>query len=408
MIASVDQPQHIAIVGGGMVGVSLALMLAKNVGNTSISLIEKFPFPETNSSSIEQPSFDARSTALSAGSVALLQTIDCWSELSQYAEPIQHIHISDRGHYGNTLLHASDYDVDALGYVVENSRLGQCLLQQLQQTHVKCIAPATVEQCQLKKQGVELQLKGGNGAELLLADLVVIADGADSPLRASLGIDHHITQYQQSAIITNVSLQKSHGNIAYERFTDQGPLALLPLNEYNGEHRASVVWTRDTQHTDDLMQLNDEDFKQALQACLGYRADRIKHVGKRQSYPLQLVQAAEQVRSNIVVVGNAAHFLHPVAGQGFNLSLRDSASLAQVLQQGLSHHPSVGNYKTLKHYVHQREKDQAVTIGLTDIMVKTFSSSQLSMSILRQLGLLSLQTFPAMKKTLAKQMMGMA
>jgi 2-polyprenyl-6-methoxyphenol 4-hydroxylase len=416
------QTQHIAIVGGGMVGVSLAIMLAQACESSAqamrISLIEKLPFPtpppHTDQSDTHyQPSFDARSTALSAGSVALLNTIRVWSRLQHQAQAIQKIHISDKGHYSNTQLHADDHKLDALGYVVENRWLGHCLLARLQDTSVHCIAPATVSGCQIKKTGAVLSITQKDEQQHeseyeLNADVVLIADGADSPLRQSLGIDSDTTPYHQSAIITNIALKQSHQGIAYERFTSQGPLAVLPLSHCDGLHRASVVWTRDTQQAKTVMALDDDAFIQQLQKCFGYRADYIQHVGQRHCYPLALVQAKEQVRSHIVVLGNAAHFLHPVAGQGFNLSLRDSAVLVDVLRQAMSEQQALGHYDVLQRYQQQREKDQQLTIGLTNAMVNTFSSTKMSVSVLRQMGLLSLNAIPSAKKILAKQMMGMS
>lgn len=412
MAGDTVKPVHIAIVGGGMVGVSLALMLAQRVKHgehgLQISLIEKFPFPEHSSDALTQPSFDSRSTALSAGSIALLKDLQVWEGLQSQAESIRDIHISDQGHYGSSLLHAEDYGVDALGCVVANSHLGQCLLAQLQHSAVTCIAPATVTGCQLTKVGAKLHLEEGVGqqAKELLADVVLIADGAGSPLRQSLGIDSHTRHYQQSAIITNIALEKPHKGVAYERFTDQGPLALLPLDNCDGAYRASVVWTRNTAEVDATMALSDEAFLAALQACFGYRAGRFLQVGTRQSYPLSLVQSAEQVRSHIVVLGNAAHFLHPVAGQGFNLSLRDCTVLVDVLAKAFRQGEPLGHFRTLEEYQTLREHDQSLTIGLTDTMVKTFSSKALSLSVLRQLGLYGLQAVPRAKQALARQMMG--
>lgn len=417
---------HVAIVGGGMVGVTLAIMLDQAFDtNVKLSLIEKFPLPFTNHSAkdseqkaqqkplqqpllqpILQPSFDARSTALSASSVDILNQLGLWAELKPQAHAINDIHISDQGHYGSTLLHAHDYDVDALGYVIENSVLGHGLMARLQQTSVACIAPATVSHCQMKKQGAVLTLDAEKTRKTITADVVIIADGVDSPLRQSLGIDSEKTPYQQSAIIANVALNCPHNGIAYERFTEQGPLALLPLNDFDGQPRASVVWTRDTDNVDEVMALNDQDFIAQLQQCFGYRADHIAHVGQRHCYPLTLVQAKEQVRSNIVVLGNAAHFLHPVAGQGFNLSLRDSEVLVDVLAQAVKQQQAIGHYSVLQQYEQRREKDQQLTIGLTHMLVNLFSSKKLSLSVVRQLGLLSLHAVPSMKKTLAKKMMG--
>lgn len=414
-----DQPcPHIAIVGGGMVGVTLALMLADQSSTSSplkITLIEKFPFPKTQEDQSLQPSFDARSTALSAGSVGLLKQLGCWDKLKQHAEPIRDIHISDKGHYGGTLLNAADYDVDALGYVLENRWLGQCLLQRLdelqQQVNIQCLAPATVESCQFTQRSAVLSIRQPDDIESSLeADVVLIADGAESPLRQSLGIDARTTAYKQSAIIANVALKAPHQGVAYERFTEQGPLAVLPLETCDGVHRASVVWTRHNHEGNNqaeaLMALDDNDFLSALQDCFGYRAGVFTQVGQRHCYPLELVEATEQVRSRIVIAGNAAHFLHPVAGQGFNLSLRDSAVLAGILIKAHSNGQDIGALKVLSEYEKQREKDQQLTIGLTNAMVKTFSTRGMSLSVMRQLGLLSLQAVPAMKQSLARQMMG--
>lgn len=419
------QDQHIVIVGGGMVGLSLALMLAKQLPEScAISLIEKIAFPRSQFSdsqssgssndAMRQPSFDARSTAISAGSAELLKTMNVWSSLATEAEAINSIHISDRGHYANTQIHADDYAVDALGYVVENRHLGRALLQQLPDTRVAMIAPASVEQCQIKANHVELTIAAGENTQdaeaktmpqRLHASLLVVADGADSPLCQSLGIAAKKTAYQQSAIIANVALKQAHKGVAYERFTEQGPLALLPLSHCDGQHRAAMVWTRNSDVAEALCDASDADFLAQLQNTMGYRAGEITQIGSRYHYPLTLIEAEEQVRSRIVVMGNAAHFLHPVAGQGFNLSLRDCAVLAKTLadiQQG-----SVGDLSLLNRYQTRREKDQQLTIMLTDSLVNTFSSTALTHSVFRQCGLLSLQAMPLAKDQLARQMMGL-
>ncbi|ODS24706.1 hypothetical protein AB835_02215 [Candidatus Endobugula sertula] len=406
---------HITIVGGGMVGISLALMLSKVFNGyqqtVSVALIEQlaFPAPPASELAILPPSFDARSTALSAGSITLLHHVSIWNLLQEHAEAIKDIHVSDTGHYGSTLLHAETYSVDALGYVVENRWLGQCLCHQLQQQKdIQCLSASTVEQCTFTQQGPVLSIRQGESINRLETDLVLIADGANSPLRQSLGIDKVVTTYQQSAIVTNIAVAKPHKGMAYERFTAQGPLALLPLADCDGQHRMSVVWTRHTDNVGGLMALDNSDFLQELQQCFGFRGGYFIDVGQRYDYPLQLVQASEQVRSGLVVVGNAAHFLHPVGGQGFNLSLRDCATLVDVLHQAYQKQQILGSYKVLKEYEVQRERDQQLTIGLTDAMVKTFSTQQLSLSILRQMGFLGLQALPHAKKVLAHQMMGIA
>ncbi|MFT7386809.1 MAG: 2-polyprenyl-6-methoxyphenol 4-hydroxylase [Candidatus Endobugula sp.] len=430
------ETQHIIIVGGGMVGLSLALMLADRLSDTiNISLIEKCAFSGVSTVSKKnvlgniqlpnltyQPSFDARSTAISAGSAELLQSIDCWQLLVPLVESIASIHISDRGHYASTQLNATEQKIDALGYVVENRTLGHVLLQQLHQTRVNIIAPATVDKCRFTQHNVEIDLADNNreqatkSSQKLSADLLIIADGADSPLCQAIGIDTKITAYKQSAIIANVAVDKPHKGMAYERFTDQGPLALLPLADCEQQHRAALVWTRNSIDAEHLMSASDEQFLSELQQTMGYRASKITHVGERVSYPLALVQSEEQVRSRVVVMGNAAHFLHPVAGQGFNLSLRDCVSLADTLADSLidnargniSVSKKIGALSTLQQYLASRESDQQRTIALTDTMVNTFSSNALSRSIFRQCGLLSLNAMPVAKKILARQMMGLA
>ncbi len=412
-----NKQQNIVIVGGGMVGISLALLLSKKllekeIDHYSVTLVEKFAFPETPKQSMFQPSFDDRSTAISAGSAAILKQLDCWPLLNDHAERIQTVHVSDRGHFGGTCLDANNYDVDAVGYVIENRWLGHVLWQQLQGTNIQCLAPSTVKQCLPKKEGYQLTIESNPDEMKLNADLLIIADGADSALRQSLGIDTSTTHYGQSALIANISLEKPHNNIAYERFTDEGPIALLPLSQVHDEHkvinRASLVWTLSNEKSTSVLDMSEPELLEALHNRFGYRAGKITGIGKKAIYPLKLIQAREQVRSHLVVVGNAAHFLHPVAGQGFNLALRDCQMLTDCLQVAQAQEQPLGTYSVLKHYLQRQEFDQQLTIGLTDSLVKTFSSSKLPQAVLRQLGLMSLNTLPTAKNLFAEQMMGMS
>ncbi len=410
--------QRIVIVGGGMVGISLALMLSKTLassiqqGDISIVLVEQFPL--NNKASMGQPSFDDRSTALSSGTSTILCGIDCWSELKAAASPIKRIHISDKGHFNGAQLQASDYQLDALGYVLENKRLGSVLMAQLQQEKINCIAPAQVTRCVARKAGYQLTVSLAEADSLdLHADLLVLADGADSPLRNQLGIDTEMIDYQQSALIANVALDSSHDGIAYERFTDEGPIALLPLTSSQSlssqeQHRAALVWTIPQNQLDHIASLDSDQLLNHLQKRLGFRAGKINTIGQKQLYPLQLVKAKEQIRSHLVVMGNAAHFLHPVAGQGFNLAIRDCWSLARHVAAAAEKGMPIGTYTSLKNYIEQQHIDQAFTIGITDSLVTLFSSAHLSKSVVRQLGLLGLNTMPKFKKIFAGQMMGAA
>ena len=403
------QQQQVVIVGGGMVGVSLAILLSQQFKDNSlaITLIEQFPLPVTNVLPSFQPSFDDRSTALSAGSVEILKMMDCWSAISHAVQPIETVHVSDKGHFTGVQLNAKDYAMEAVGYVVENRRLGQVLLHQLEQHHIHYLAPASVKHCQPRKDSCLLTIEKDKKIIEHQADLVLIADGADSTLRQSLGIDTSIKDYKQSALVTNVALEKDHQNIAFERFTDEGPVALLPLPKIDHVFRASLVWTIPSSKQDELLALDSDQLLSIIQKRFGYRAGNITALGQIQSYPLKLIQAKEQIRSNVVVIGNAAHFLHPVAGQGFNLALRDCQILVECLSGALLKGGSLGAYSTLKQYIDKQEKDQDLTIYMTDSLVKLFSSSRLPLAILRQLGFVGLNILPPLKHQFAQRMMGL-
>ena len=273
--------------------------------------------------------------------------------------------------------------------------------------------------CEAKKNGYKLALKNGdevNGSvtESLHADLLIVADGAESELRKKLGIDAHLTDYKQSALIANVALAQPHNNIAYERFTDTGPIALLPLSASQfesqssiGDNRAALVLIIPRDQQENYLNESNENLLARLQDRFGFRAGQFLSIGLRQAYPLKLIQAAEQVRSNLVVIGNAAHFLHPVAGQGFNLALRDCHQLVNCLAQADTENKLLGELSVLKQYIDAQLFDQNSTIAVTDSLVKIFSSAQLSKTVVRQLGLLSLNTSASVKQRFATKMMGM-
>jgi len=409
-----DKKQHIVVVGGGMVGISLALMLSKKLISPliSITLIEQYPLEKN--ATVNQPSFDDRSTALSSGAAISLRKLGCWSSLENKVESIQSVHVSDKGHFGGAQLDAQSYGLDALGYVVENKYMGDVLINFLQKSKVHCLAPAVVSHCRPKKAGYELQVDVSCAEtkkikqEKIDADLVLVADGANSPLRAALGITVEKKDYKQSALITNVALADSHKNIAYERFTNEGPIALLPLSSLNNIHRAALVWTLPEEKAAQFDHLSEVDTIALLQQRFGFRAGKITGIGQRHLYPLHLIKAQEQVRSHLAVVGNAAHFLHPVAGQGFNLALRDCEMLSECLLKSMRENMPLGHYSTLKQYVEKQANDQELTIGLTDSLVRLFSSSRLPKEVLRQLGLMSLNMLPIVKGQFAQKMMGLS
>ncbi len=398
----------IAIVGGGMVGASLALLIAKQNPAWQIALLEALPFAEPDATSY-QPNIDARSTAIAHGSVEILRELGVWEKFAEHATTIQQVHVSDAGHFMGGLIDAKSYDLDAVGYVIPNAWMGHVLLSQLQtQKNIQCFSPVHVEKLISQQLGTQLIIKSSEDVFGLNCKLAIVADGGDSPLRIALGINSTTKDYAQTAVIANVAYSKPHNGIAYERFTAQGPLALLPLGESVNAKESALVLTLASDKTDDVIALSDADFLQHLQQRFGYRLGNFVHVGKRYTYPLKLVTANEQIRSHIALVGNAAHFLHPVAGQGFNLSLRDCVCLVDALIQGEAAGKSLGELSTLQDYLNRQQLDQRLTIEFSDKLVRLFSSSSLPLVMLRHLGFVGLDLMPAVKNQFAAQTMGTA
>jgi len=385
---------NLAIIGGGLVGASLALALqagAKARG-WKITLIE--PFAPGDS---YQPSYDARSSALSFGARQIYQRLGVWQSISQRAEPIKQIHVSDRGRFSTARLSAMEEGVPALGYVVENAWLGQCLWQALDQEVISWRCPAEVTHLQPLEDGYRLTL----GDETQLdCDLAVLADGGRSGLREQLGIGVRKRPYRQSALIANITTSEAHNGMAFERFTDEGPMALLPLPE----NRCALVWTRLGMDAQRLAELDERSFLAELQGVFGYRLGTLRQVGARHLYPLSLVEAEEQVRAHLVVLGNAAHSLHPIAGQGFNLSLRDAQALAETL---LASTAPLGDLGTLQAYQERQRLDQQLTVGFSDQVTRLFGNAQPLVALGRNIGLLGLDLLPPAKRWFARQAMGL-
>ncbi|GAA6131218.1 2-octaprenyl-6-methoxyphenyl hydroxylase [Halopseudomonas sabulinigri] len=392
--------QLVSIVGGGMVGASLALALQAGARQHGwqLQLIEAQP-PRSGT---VQPSYDARSTALSHGSRLLLERLGVWDALAARVEPIQHIHVSDRGHPGVTRMSAQREGVPALGYVVENAVLGEALLGALDHAVVSWQAPAQVTRVAAMAQGHQLSVSTEQGELQQRADLVVIADGGRSGLLEQLGIHRESRPYGQTAIIANVTSAAGHDGVAYERFTPSGPLALLPLSQ----NRSALVWTLPEDEAELVAALPDTAFLARLQDAFGYRMGTLKKVGTRYSYPLSLTESEEQVRSGLVVLGNAAHSLHPIAGQGFNLSLRDAMALADCLLAASSAQ-SPGDLRLLQRYLQQQQRDQRQTIALSDGLTRLFSNQRPVLAAGRNLGLLGMDIVSPLKRVFARQAMGL-
>lgn len=292
----------IAIIGGGMAGAGLALLLSQKLPGLSVALIEQFPLQVASEDQWCVPSFDARSTALSCSTQHILQMLGVWDRLAGYAEPICDVHVSERHRPLGMLMRASELSLPALGYVIENRTLGNILLDKLlHDSSVNIISPAVVDSIKLLADCAEISLRADT-EHSLRCKLVVIADGAQSALRQQIGISSDTTPYDQHALVTNVELALPHKGVAYERFTDTGPIALLPLTDCESRHRAALVWTVPSADVDELMVLADAEFLQRVQDRLGERCGKLRSVGARHCYELQLVQACEQVRSRVVLL----------------------------------------------------------------------------------------------------------
>jgi len=395
----------IAIIGGGMVGASLALILAQQNPQWQIALLEAQA--PVSADANYSPEFDARSTAIAQGSIEILRELGIWESLATHATAISQVHVSDAGHFMGGLIDANTYNLDAVGYVIPNAWIGRVLLTHLQSTsNVHLLAAVRVEKLIPQQAGAQIWVKLGDETIELHTRLAVVADGSESPLRKTLGIDSHVKDYGQTALIANVAYSEPHKGIAYERFTEQGPLALLPLGESGKAKESALVLTLPRGQAAEVIELNDEGFLQHLQMRFGNRLGKFERISQRHAYDLKLVTASEQIRSHIVLVGNAAHFLHPVAGQGFNLSLRDCVCLADALIQGEAAGKVLGELSVLQDYLDRQKLDQTLTIEFSDKLVRLFSSSFLPLIALRHLGFIGLDLLPGVKSKFAAQTMG--
>jgi 2-octaprenyl-6-methoxyphenol hydroxylase len=401
----------IVIAGGGMVGISLALQLdAVLPPHITILLVEGVEVPEPARDGVPDyhPSFDARSTALSYSSRLIYQQMGVWDELARWLCPIESIHVSSRGHFGSTLMRAPDYAWPALGYVVENAWLGNALVQSLhRRRRVEVMSPASVANVAISEAGAELELDEGKGE--LNAKLLLVADGVGSGLREQLGVSVTEKPYGQHALVANVAFTEPHRGCAYERFTDEGPLALLPLLPTpDAGHRSALVWTLPPARAAELRDCSEKDFLRDLQARFGYRQGRLSQVGTRHAYPLSLVRSDEQVRQGVVVMGNAAHALHPVAGQGFNLALRDVAELGRVLARGMANGLAPGDLSVLQRYQRRQRPDQDRTIQFSDRVPSLFMSRDPLLGMGRDLALAGLDIMPGLKREFVRYAAGVA
>jgi 2-octaprenyl-6-methoxyphenol hydroxylase len=428
----------VVISGGGLSGSLLALSLStltKSDGSPlSIAIVEKRmpeqPRAETLTekrvtdkritSVNNQPLFDDRVLALSHGSAAYLEKVGVWKILNNDACAITTIDISDRGHFGKARISANEHGVNALGYVVDMALIGKAQLQILaQKQNVQWFSPDSVSDIDWlgakqsekhsegdseKHKNITITLDSG---DRLTTSLLLACDGAHSPCRQLANIDISHYDYQQCALIANVSTDKNHANKAYERFTEFGPIAMLPLKPSAGEkNRCSLVWTLSPEQAERLQSLDDALFKLELADAFGSWLGAITHVGKRDVYPLVLLQATQQTYHRMALLGNASHTIHPIAGQGFNLGLRDVEVLTNLLSEALKHQQDIGNFALLQGYEQNRSKDQHEVIELTDALVTLFANDLPPLVAGRNVALSAMNFFKPLKSVLVNKTMG--
>ena len=385
------------IVGGGLAGNCLALAL-KGSG-LDIAVVEA-----QSREQLQNSWAGDRALALAAGTVTMLDALGAWQGVAEKAAPIEDIHVSDRGHFGKTRLSAKKEGVKALGYVIKARDIENHVAELVERTGVVKLSPARLAGLASTDSDVGASLKYRDESITLTAKLLIGADGGNSSVRKLLEIGQQTTEYGQTALVATVNCSLPHRNTAFERFTVSGPLALLPIEG----NQCAVVWTNTHRDAESLMSVSDEEFIERLQDCFGYRLGELSLASPRRAFPLTLVQAETMVKGRAVIIGNAVHQLHPVAGQGFNLGLRDVVQLAEMLAEQARNRRDIGDSMFLRGYAQSRRKDLKKVINFTDNVVRIFSNDWIAMAAARNLGLALLDTLPGGKSLLARHAMGLA
>ena len=387
-----------------MIGTCLALALAPL--KLRVAVVEPVQREAAN-----QPSFDDRSTALSRSTQRMFEAMRLWPDVVAASTPIKHIHVSDQGRFGFSHIDADEQKVEALGYVVINRVLGEVLqsrtgqiegLDWMSPGRITAVSSAGCMQCvTIEQDGIE---------QKQTCRLLVAADGANSSVRNMLGISARKVDYHQMAVIGNLLPQKPMSNVAYERFTLAGPMAMLPI----ADERAAFVWTLSPEAANEVMQLDDDEFTRQLRQAFGGRLGEFSKVGERVSYPLALSKAAELTSGRGVLVGNSAHGLHPIAAQGFNLGMRDVAALcdclfdAQQESQRSGETFDSGSQIILDKFANWRRSDQDKVVHFTDGLVRLFQSPRKPVALLRNIGMLGFDLVPGVRRLFARHTMGLA
>lgn len=388
----------IAIVGGGLVGASLACALAPL--GVKVALLEAVAVRAAS-----QPSYDDRTLALSASSCKILQGLGIWPSLSANATPIREIQVREHQRPGRVVLAPSELGLDRFGHVVEARVFGAAVMEQIgSKENLDFFCPVRVLRVATDNRTATIDYEEEGRKHRIEAALLIGADGASSFVRESLGIDVETHDYQQTAVICNITPEQDHGGRAFECFTPTGPFAVMP----HVEGRCGLIWCVAPGNAAELMNLPEREFLARAQRRFGNHLGRFLKMGQRSSYPLRLVQAFEDVRPRAVILGNAAHAIHPIGAQGFNLGLRDVAVLAELLwaESAKGQAADFGDTELLNRYSLWRRRDQKETIAYSDGLARVFANPSKLASAARTAGLLAHAFVPSLRRQLAVRAMG--
>ncbi|WP_047539476.1 FAD-dependent monooxygenase [Methylotenera versatilis] len=384
---------HPIIVGGGPVGAVLALSLQK----------KGVPFTMLEARAKGASHSDTRALALSYGSRLILEKLNVWEAVAQKATAIHTIHISQRGGFGRTKLNAADHNMPALGYVLPYGLLTQALDAALnealgsgQQTS-QILYEAIADDIGTTEFEANVRFTQTEETSLAMSPLVVVADGGRN-FGDIAGVEKETKEYGHDALVSKVKAELPHNNIAYERFTPTGPMALLP----NGARDFSLVWTGEKSKIDALLALDDATFLKQLHAAFGDRVGQFLSIEKRMSFPLKLSRLKSTANSHLVIIGNAAQTMHPVAGQGFNVGLRDAKALADMVIN--TPEAQWGKTEMLQNYSQLRSRDTRGGLLFTDVLVNLFSNDVVGLSGMRGFGLGALELLQPAKNLLIGKM----
>lgn len=380
----------IAIVGGGLVGTPLAIMLARQ--GWSVALLEQ-------QSSAEAVAGSRGFTALSDAAVINLNAWQLWEQASLDACAIRAVHVSHKGYFGSTRINCEQHAVDALGYVVDNATFLNTMLEPLQTSSVMRLTGAAVTRVTYQRMNANVQYISDAQEHSLQCKLVIAVDGVSSSLRDAAGIATKHTDYDQVGVLGTVQLEQDHQHVAYERFTPSGPLALLP----RPDNTASFVYCIDPSMQDNIEAMDDTDFMHVLQSAFGHRLGRFHGVSNRVFVPLVRIEAASQVEQRLLLMGNAMRLLHPVAGQGYNLAIRDVEQLLQTLSDT---NQDPGEATLLQSFAQSRESDHRQVVRMTDLLARTFRGHASMPAHVRALGLLGLDRLPLLRDRFTEHSMG--